>query len=172
MRTEVKRLQKKTILHKESDIVEFFKKYHKELSFEKILKIQTHFPDCLAVRQGKIVRIEFEYVTSRFAYHYRVFGDYHHSVDWQWGRIGDYWYLCDGKGRKIVDLMPKDLQPYYGPLKRLDKKNELTIIKHRYHLFFKTLVDKVDCIVCWEQDDKIEEGIEVITLKKVFARKS
>ena len=53
----------------ESGVVELFKKIHLDLGFEKILNIQSKFPDCIALRNNHEVRIEFEFNSRNFLYH-------------------------------------------------------------------------------------------------------
>ena len=50
----------------EMGVVALFSHYFGVLGFEKITCIQTQFPDCLAIRNNKEVRIEFELYSSRF----------------------------------------------------------------------------------------------------------
>lgn len=46
----------------EQGVVYLFSKYHEKLGFEKILHISTHFPDVIAVRDGKEIRVELEFL--------------------------------------------------------------------------------------------------------------
>ena len=54
---------------KEQFVVYLFSKFHKELEFEHIVDIDTQFPDCIAVKKGKRVSIEFEPEASSLATH-------------------------------------------------------------------------------------------------------
>ena len=50
-------------------VVYLFSKFHKELEFEHIVDIDTQFPDCIAIRDGKKVSIEFETLSNSLATH-------------------------------------------------------------------------------------------------------
>jgi hypothetical protein len=50
----------------ESEVIFLFAKIHEKLGFEKILKLRQKFPDCIAKKEGKTVKIEFEYNASGF----------------------------------------------------------------------------------------------------------
>jgi hypothetical protein len=52
----------------EQGVVSMFSYLHKELGFE-IVSIGTLYPDCIAEKNGKRVRIEFEYVAQNFIRH-------------------------------------------------------------------------------------------------------
>jgi len=54
---------------KEQFVVYLFSKFHKELEFEHIVDINTQFPDCIAIKDGKRVSIEFEPESSSLATH-------------------------------------------------------------------------------------------------------
>ena len=56
-------------LEDEQFVVYLFSIFHRELGFEHIVQIQTKFPDCIAVRGGKQVSIEFENTSDSLVMH-------------------------------------------------------------------------------------------------------
>lgn len=56
----------------EAWVVYLFSKFHEQLGFEKITQIQSIFPDCTALKQGKEVSIEFETLSSHLGNHLKV----------------------------------------------------------------------------------------------------
>ena len=75
----------------ENNLVEEFKARYKELGFEKIIRIQAEFPDCLAIKDGKIVAIEFEANSNGLVSHY-VRAQYS-SVDYYITEEPDYYTI-------------------------------------------------------------------------------
>jgi len=53
----------------EKSVIETFKEIHRELGFEKIIKIGESFPDSICLKDGKEVRVEFESRSINFKYH-------------------------------------------------------------------------------------------------------
>ena len=54
----------------ELGVVSLFGRYFDLLGFEKIVSIDPTYPDCTAIKNGKEVKIEFEYLSSRFLAHH------------------------------------------------------------------------------------------------------
>lgn len=50
-------------------VVYFFSKFHEQLGFEKIINVQTSYPDCTALKESKEVSIEFESKSSHLQTH-------------------------------------------------------------------------------------------------------
>ncbi len=53
----------------ESELIVLFSKLHKQLGFEKILEVRPDYPDCIALKDGKEVSIEFELFSTDFRLH-------------------------------------------------------------------------------------------------------
>ena len=53
----------------EDGVVLLFGRFYDILGFASIKSIHSAFPDCVAVRSGKDVRIEFEFLSSNFDLH-------------------------------------------------------------------------------------------------------
>lgn len=54
----------------EQEVVFLFSRFFKELGFEKIITLQSPYPDCIALtNENKQVTIEFEYYSSNFINH-------------------------------------------------------------------------------------------------------
>jgi len=56
----------------EGFVVYLFSRFHEQLGFEKVLKIGSTFPDCIALKDGKEVRIEFEIMPWYLKSHVKV----------------------------------------------------------------------------------------------------
>ena len=75
----------------EMGVFYLFSRYHEKLGFEKILRVSTLFPDVIALRASKTVRVEIEYKLSGFLRHYvyaKVSG-YYSGWRWKSGGVGD-----------------------------------------------------------------------------------
>ena len=55
--------------HNEMGVVFLFGRFYDVLGFEGIVHIGTRCPDCIAVRKGKTLRVEFEHRSSNFLNH-------------------------------------------------------------------------------------------------------
>jgi predicted transcriptional regulator len=55
--------------HNEMGVVFLFGRFYDLLGFEGIVHIGTRCPDCIAVRRGKTVRVEFEHRSSNYLHH-------------------------------------------------------------------------------------------------------
>jgi len=53
----------------EQGVVFLFGRLHELLGFEDVVLVQTRYPDCVAIRNGNEVRIEFEFKSSGFLTH-------------------------------------------------------------------------------------------------------
>jgi len=58
-----------TKVEEEAWVEKIFKKIYPRLGFDRIVKIQKRFPDCIAIKNGERVRIEFEYKSKNFFKH-------------------------------------------------------------------------------------------------------
>lgn len=55
--------------HNEMGVVFLFGRFYDVLGFEGIVHIGTRCPDCIAVRRGKTLRVEFEHRSSNYLHH-------------------------------------------------------------------------------------------------------
>ena len=55
--------------HNEMGVVFLFGRFYDVLGFEGIVHIGTRCPDCIAIRHGKTLRVEFEHRSSNFLNH-------------------------------------------------------------------------------------------------------
>jgi len=53
----------------EGFVVYLFSLFHRELGFDHIVQMQTKFPDCTAVKEGKEVSIEFQKTSNELSEH-------------------------------------------------------------------------------------------------------
>lgn len=55
--------------HNEMGVVFLFGRFYDLVGFEGIVHIGTRCPDCIAVRRGKTLRVEFEFRSSNYLHH-------------------------------------------------------------------------------------------------------
>lgn len=150
---------------KEPHVFYLFSRYHELLGFEEVVNVQTAFPDIIAIREGKIVRIELEYIARRLAIHYQIresvmyhkYGERFEHKAGKWHKISPHHEI---KGMEIIRMSWDD------------ERGNLYVRKGAYasSLRRKSLKPLIDIVICWtaceSQRNSLEaEGIEVIELK-------
>ena len=157
----------------EQEVIYLFSRNHEKLGFEKIKYFDPHnTPDCVALKNGKEIGIEFEYKLKMFCRHYakEVFSPrkmYDHKI------IGKYLliYRRDTPNKIIARYLAADYQiwdPKTFPISP-------SILIDNYSssgstplvVIFKTLSQKIPYIVCWEKDFELNDNIEIIELKNL-----
>ena len=143
----------------ETHLIWLFTLYHKDYGFSDILNIGTFFPDVIAIRDGKKLKIEFEYKLSGFFSHYCVdsfegyYKFYPKARRLEWRKINNMWKKFDLEtDKEIISDKYKDTD------------NELEIDNKTGGLCYKTLKDDCDLVFCWLKDCEPRENIEVIYL--------
>ena len=83
LKTNIKRVrnQFEFIPKNELGVILLFGRYCDYLGF-KVLDVHSHYPDCIAIRNGERVRIEFEYKTSNFIIHNHNLNDVDLVICW------------------------------------------------------------------------------------------
>jgi len=122
----------------EMEVLYLFLRNHERLGFERILKIQTKLPDIIALRNGKVVRIEVEYLTSRFYQHFEIYTNVADKFAF-WGLL------------KRHDLSDEEIRE----IERKEKQERC-----------EQVMRSIDIVVCWRKDKELPKGIEVIELSK------
>jgi len=149
----------------EQEVVYLFCRNHEKLGFEKILRLRTvDTPDCIALKDGKEVGIEFEFQSKNFLSHYilKKFSSrklYDYRV---WG--GKIQVFHKENPDNIVDEFDDQLFEVWNPL--MDKtfgnvKGDPFIIK------FKSLSKSIPYVVCWEKDCELNDKIQIIELRNL-----
>lgn len=174
-----RRTSKTFIPKNEIGVVYLFSRHHEELGFEKIIDITTRFPDITALREGKEVKIELEFLLSSFKSHYL----YRQSTEegyWKWDEENEKWRIFNPRKNSFVEVSEFLLRLHDSALKMFaassyrvlakGSRNEFEV-NGKGDLMYKTLKARCDCVICWEKDCEIEDGIEVIELKSFFAKR-
>ena len=166
----------------EMGVFYLFSRHHEELGFEEIIDITARFPDITALRDGKEVKIELEFLLSSFKSHYL----YRESTEegyWKWDEENEVWRIArparDPSKNSFVEVSEIELKSGHSGCKKLGlngyrilaegSRNEFEV-NWRGNLMYKTLKDRCDCVICWKKDCEIEEGIVVIELKSHLVR--
>ena len=148
----------------EAETVYMFSRYHERLGFEKIINIQTAFPDITALRDGKKVRIEMEFVLSRFKVHYKAFDKGYNGNEFRWNNEKNQWWAFDRNYNKW-SCYSAGLGSY--DLDRL-KNKDLFYVRNNGHLYYKSLKDECDYVICWRVDTTLDDDIKIIELQSVL----
>ena len=135
------------------EVLYLFSKFHKALGFEKISRISNLWLE--AVRHGKPVNVRIQYTTKQFLKKYEFKWAYGCYVGSKWIKDGDMWKVIRKDGTEGIQQIP-------------DPNNKYTVSPLRQCLFHKTMKDLVDVLVCWKINSKVEKGIEVLELSKLF----
>ena len=143
----------------EKHIEYLFARFHHLLGFERVLEFQNVFPDVIALRNGKVTRVELEYNLMSAKIHYYVFPrrllDYEAKVT----RIeheGTYWvvYYINCWGREDV-------------LCKIDDENG-NVYRDGDRLKRRRLGTAVDVIVYWRKGEGrwYDDSVELINLQE------
>jgi len=168
----------KFVPENELGVLYLFARNHRKLGFEKIVKITGEFPDIIAIRNGKLVKIELEYKISRFLRHYKTC--YFDAKDYELDEDEHDWIFRRKHRRN------KNFRPFirFQKIKYKVQGEKFETIKGaqpiimtgaiikpvmavRWKVRRYTLKDQVDVIVCWEKDRDLKDEIEVIELSKL-----
>ena len=148
----------------ELEVLYWFSRLHEKLGFEEILRIRFgKFPDVIAKRDGKVVKVELEYKLSRFKDHYYAYRPSNYGRALFWSGVLK-WVWKDG----VWLMYHRD----YGILRNGPRFEDPD--KSRYYLDgpflkYRSLRDLVDVVVCWIVDCELPEPIEVICLRDYAA---
>lgn len=162
-------------------VVYLFSRHHEKLGFEEIIDISSQFTDVTALRDGKEVKVELEFLLSSFKSHY-LYKESTEEGYWKWDEANEIWRIArparDPPMNSFVEVSEMEIKLGYSGCKKLGlsgyrvlaegRRNEFEV-NLKGDLMYKTLKDRCDFVICWEKDCEIEEGIEVIELKSVFA---
>jgi len=146
----------------EPGTVHLFSKYHEQLGFEKILVVQSAFPDITAVRNGEVVKIEMEYILSRFNIHYKAIKRRYWASEFKWNEIKGHWSIYDSRDDSFP-LMENMSLINNNPMLR--NKDDF-LVSNMGDLCYKSIKHLCDCVICWRADTVLREDIEVIELEK------
>jgi len=136
----------------EMGVFYLFSRYHEKLGIEKILKFNLNkFPDVIALKAGKTVKIEIEYKLRGFLRHYILANVQGYYSGWRWKKKGNSWFAWHPKHGYDPECIP-------------DPKNEL--FSDGMELKFKSLKGYVDIIICWIKDCSLPEDFEIIEFRK------
>jgi len=168
----------KFVPENELGVLYLFARNHRKLGFERIVKITGGFPDIIAIRNRKLVKIELEYKISRFLRHYKTC--YFDAKDYELDEDEHDWIFRRrprrSKNLRPVIRFPKSKYKVQGEKFETIKGARPIIMTGaiikpamvvRWKVRRYTLKDKVDVIVCWEKDIDIKDEIEVIELSKL-----
>lgn len=149
----------------EQEVIYLFYRNHEKLGFEKVLRLRTvDTPDCIALKDGKEVGIEFEFQSKNFLRHYiskqfpsRKLYDYRTSG-------GKIQVFHKENPDKIVDEFDDQIFEVWNSV--TDKtfgniKGDPLIIK------FKSLSKIIPYVVCWEKNCELNDEIQIIELKNL-----
>jgi len=155
----------------EQGVIYLFSRYHEKLGFERILHMGTRFPDATAIRNGKKVRIELEFLLSGLLSHY-IFKDANpHTQKWikeKQDKNKVYWRLC---GRQSSDPTSQHYNTWIKHTGGVAVNKEISKNIEAQHgaLIWKSLKPFCDVVICWEADCVIDDPeIEVIELKTIL----
>lgn len=158
----------------ETRVAYLFARFHHRLGFEKVLSISGGFPDMLALRDEKGVRIELEFSASGLRTHYTIRGSEVRHYEKEWMKLihkGDKWYKVTDYSHEGKWGEDCSWGMWWG-----DENGNLELVedKNGSHLKRKSLNYWIDAVVCWKatevMKDRLEgEGIEVVVLKDRLA---
>ena len=168
----------------EAGVMYLFSRYHEEIGFEKILKFNTTtgFPDIIALRDGKEVRIELEHTLGKIRVHYERIQS--NNFGWTWDEDNRLFREKDRSIPKRVyewflENLSKDKIDYRVQQFVISRDNlsdnaysfvsdpfkELKL-GARNNLVYKSIKKWVDVIICWEIGSyRLKDNLEVIELK-------
>ena len=153
----------------EQEVIYLFSRNHEKLGFEKIKSFNPHgFPDCKAIKDGKEVGIEFELESNKFVTHY-----------WKRGFSNSHNYKIEGNKiivflkdnpNQIVAEFDSDIFEVWDPETfkippSFWIKDYSSIGGKPLVIKYKTRSDMVQYIICWEDNKKFDDKIEVLELK-------
>jgi len=144
----------------EIEVLYLFSKYHELLGFEKTLAVQSKFPDVVAVKNDKKVKIELEYNLGSLKAHMIIL------------EVGS---RSSNRGR----IIEKDNKIYYkedysNPLELLcDNKNSEYKVQNKgrtTRVMVNNLKTILDYVVCWKKNTAWDPGIPIIELSEALPR--
>lgn len=166
----------------EAGVMYLFSRYHEELGFEKIIKFNTTtgFPDIVALRDGKKVRIELEHTLGKIRVHYECIKSTNHEWFWDDGfsvfrekdrfipeHVVELFLENAPKNRIKHSLVHEEIsnEPFFivsDPLRQLKKGGKKNLV-------YKSIKQWCDIVVCWEIGSyRMKDDLEVIELKNKF----
>ena len=155
----------------EQGVIYLFSRYHEKLGFERILHIGTRFPDIKAIRNGKEIRIELEFLLSGLQSHYIIKNANPHTEKWVKESENEnrvYWRLY---GRQDANPANQGYNTWIKSTGGISLSKEITknVEKWDGALVWKSLKPLCDVVICWEIDCELDDpNIEVIELKSLL----
>jgi len=155
----------------EMEVVYLFSKIHEKLGFGKITKFYpSGFPDCMGIKDGKQVGIEFEFTSKKFSTHY-------FKKKFTPGKLYDH-KIKDGKICVFRKDSPEIIEEEFDAAKyqiwnpeKLNQSPSSWVKDYSLSMgiplviMYKTRSDIVNYVVCWEKDFEFQDSIEIIELK-------
>lgn len=157
----------------EQGVVYLFSRNHEKLGFEKVKYFDTHeTPDCVALRNGKEISIEFEHKLKDFCSHYKK-DVYSPRKMFDYKIKGNYLLIFKKDDpNKIVERYPaKDYQIWDPKTFPIPPSKLITDFSSSAPIplvvIYKSLIQKIQCVICWEKDFELNDNIEIIELKNL-----
>jgi len=169
----------------EMETIVIFAMHIEKFGFENIKYIKSEFPDLVAIRDGKEVRIEAEYDLRRFYRHYiadpqhhknvhpRLY-EFHENANWVDVSHSNLGYNIMNENFWSIRWTKKDDKTLrkYPQAYVIDKHKEMYTQSDGRYLYYKTLSRYCDCILYWTDSSKTEDtfsdDLELINMSKVF----
>jgi hypothetical protein len=170
----------------EQGVFYLFCKYHEQLGFERILKVNADMtPDIVAECGGKEVRIELEYDLKGLAPHYLVYGRGSYGK-WRWDQkyglflAGPHHDLSEDELKSFAVSTGNDevktqikkfrfrrLSGRLNSIWGVSDPKQLLRVNYMGSLVYKSLKTVCDCVICWKKDNvKFHDPqVDLIVLK-------
>lgn len=155
----------------EQGVIYLFSRYHEKLGFEKIQHITTHFPDVIAISDGKEIRIELEFLLSGILSHYIIKDANPHTQKWvkeneDENRVS--WRRWDRQSSNPTSQnYNKWIKSSSGISISKEMAENVEICKSG--LIWRSLKPFCDIVICWEIDCELDDPeIEIIELKSIL----
>ena len=157
----------------EQEIVYLFSRNHEKLGFEKVKYFDPHeTPDCVALKNGKEVGIEFEYKLKRFCKHYvkKIFSPqnmYGYKIKGKYLLI----FKKDNPNKILESYLNAEYQvwdPKTFPISPSILIDEFSSSQPTpLVVIHKSRSKDIQYVVCWEKDYELNDNIEIIELKNL-----
>jgi len=144
----------------EQGVIYYFSKYHKDLGFEEVTHMTSHFPDVHVLKDNVKYKIELEWKLSGIYDHYVHLPHVYDNIRWDWREDKGQWWTFR------TDKDDWDTSCNYT-VTEFDKYE----VNRVGDLVYKTLKPLCDCVVYWVHDCELDDNLDLINLKDwVFKR--